>query len=118
LSIKALLLNQAAIAGLGNLYSDEALFLAGLHPHRPASILTLDEVGRLRQAIREALAEGLHDRGTSLRDHINLDGSLGQHQHRVYVYRRTGQACYHCGKSIHRIKTTGRGTHFCPVCQK
>jgi formamidopyrimidine-DNA glycosylase len=120
--IKATLLDQTAIAGLGNLYSDESLFLAGVHPQRPANSLTLAELGRLRDGILEALAEGLHDRGsslgTTLRDHINLDGSPGEHQHRVHVFQRTGQPCYRCETPIQRIKIGGRSTHFCPNCQK
>ena len=119
--IKAVLLDQTAIAGLGNLYADEALHLAGLHTRRPAAGLTLDELGRLHRGIREALAEGLHDRGsslgTSLRDHINLDGSPGEHQHHVHAFRRTGQPCLRCGTAIERIKVGGRSTHLCPHCQ-
>lgn len=120
--VKAVLLDQTVISGLGNLYSDEALFLAGVHPLRPASGLTTLELSRLRAGILEALAEGLHDRGsslgTTLRDHINLDGSPGEHQHRVHVFQRTGQPCYNCGTAIERIKVGGRSTHFCPNCQK
>ncbi len=120
--IKATLLDQTVIAGLGNLYSDESLFLAGVHPQRPANSLTLEELSRLRVGILEALAEGLHDRGsslgTTLRDHINLDGSPGEHQHRVYVFQRTGQPCYRCETPVQRIKIGGRSTHFCPNCQK
>ncbi len=119
--IKAVLLDQTAIAGLGNLYADEALFLAGVHPRHPASSLSLDALARLHRGIREALAEGLHDRGSSLgsslRDHINLDGSPGEHQHHVHVFRRTGQRCLRCGTTIQRIKVGGRSTHFCPHCQ-
>lgn len=119
--IKAVLLDQTAIAGLGNLYADESLFLAGVHPRRPSAGLTLEHLAALHRGIREALAKGLHDRGSSLgsslRDHINLDGSPGEHQHHVHVFRRTGQPCLRCGIAIQRIKVGGRSTHFCPHCQ-
>jgi formamidopyrimidine-DNA glycosylase len=119
--LKAALLNQKVVAGLGNLYTDEALFLARLHPRWAAGSLSLQEITRLHGGILEALAEGLHDRGSSLgaslRDHINLDGTPGQHQHRVHVFRRTGKPCPICGTRIERIKIGGRSTHFCPQCQ-
>lgn len=119
--VKALLLDQRAIAGLGNLYSDEALAVAGIHPLRPAAELTAEEVERLWHGIRAALAMGLRNRGsslgTSLRDHINLDGSPGENLGHVRVFQRTGRPCYTCGTPIARMKVAGRSSHYCPHCQ-
>jgi formamidopyrimidine-DNA glycosylase len=119
--VKALLLDQRAVAGLGNLYSDEALAAAGIHPLRPAADLTLEEVRRLWHGVRAALAMGLRNRGsslgTSLRDHINLDGSPGENMDHVRVFQRTGQPCPTCGTPIARTKVAGRSSHYCPRCQ-
>lgn len=120
-SIKAVLLDQRAIAGLGNLYSDEALFAARIHPQRAARSLSSKEVRRLHRGIVAALEQGLQNRGsslgTTLRDHVNLDGMPGRNQDRVKVFQRTGEPCYTCGTPIERIRVGGRSTHFCPRCQ-
>lgn len=119
--IKAVLLDQRAIAGLGNLYSDEALFAARIHPRRAARSLSSEELRRLHGGIVAALEQGLGNRGsslgTSLRDHINLDGVPGRNQDRVQVFQRTGEPCYTCSTPIERITVGGRSTHFCPRCQ-
>jgi formamidopyrimidine-DNA glycosylase len=119
--IKSVLLDQRAVAGLGNLYSDEALFAARIHPRRAARSLLRAELRRLHGGIVAALQQGLRNRGsslgTSLRDHMNLDGVPGRNQDRVQVYRRTGEPCYTCGAPIERISVGGRSTHFCPGCQ-
>jgi formamidopyrimidine-DNA glycosylase len=117
-TIKAVLMDQKALAGLGNVYSEEALFLAGIHPRRSAKSLAADDLGRLHKAIREVLLEAMGHRGTSFRDYVNAEGREGQHQWHVKVYRRTGEPCYNCGTPIERIKVSGRSTHFCPRCQR
>ena len=117
-SIKAVLMDQAALAGLGNIYSEEALFLAGIHPRRPAESLAADELSRLHKAIGDALLEAMGHRGSSFRDYVDAEGREGQHQWHVKVYRRTGEPCYNCGTPIERIKVGGRSTHFCPLCQR
>jgi formamidopyrimidine-DNA glycosylase len=115
--IKSLLLDQRALAGLGNIYADEALFAAGLHPQRPASSLSDSEVERLHEGIVRVLVAALGDRGSSFRDYVDSSGREGMHQLRVQVFRRTGQPCYVCGSEIARVKLAGRSTHFCPKCQ-
>ena len=115
--IKSVLLDQRALAGLGNIYADEALFAAGLHPQRPASNLSDSEVERLHGAIRRVLTAALDDRGASFRDYVDASGREGRHQLRVQVFRRTGQPCYVCGREIARVKVAGRSSHFCPSCQ-
>lgn len=116
--IKVVLMDQSALAGLGNVYSEEALFVAGVHPQRPARSLTDEEVARLRKAIGEVLLEAMGHRGSSFRDYVDAEGREGQHQWHVKVYRRTGEPCYNCGALIERIKLGGRSTHFCPRCQR
>ena len=115
--IKAVLLDQRALAGLGNIYTDEALFAARVHPQRMANTLTEAETKRLHRAIRRVLNDALGNRGSSFRDYVDAAGREGTHQLRVKVFRRTGQPCYVCGAEIARIKVAGRSTHFCPRCQ-
>jgi formamidopyrimidine-DNA glycosylase len=116
-AIKALLLDQTVVAGVGNIYADEALFMAGIHPLRPASSLTGDEIARLCDAIRAVLQESIDERGTLLRDYRTPYGQDGAYQNRLRVYQQTGQPCPRCGALIERIRVTQRGTHFCPRCQ-
>jgi formamidopyrimidine-DNA glycosylase len=116
--IKAVLMNQQALAGLGNIYSEEALFRVGIDPRRPAKSLAADELRRLGKAIREVLLEAMGHRGSSFHDYVDAEGREGQHQWHVKVYRRTGEPCYNCGTPIERIKVSGRSTHFCPRCQR
>ena len=115
--IKSVLLDQRAVAGLGNIYADEALFAAGLHPQRPACSLSNPEVQRLHKAIRRVLVAALEDRGASFSDYVDASGREGRHQFRVQVFRRTGQPCYVCGREIARMKIAGRSSHFCSMCQ-
>ncbi len=115
--IKSVLLDQRAIAGIGNIYADEALFAARIHPLRIADGLSEAEVKRLHRAIRRVLNDALGNRGSSFRDYVDAAGREGRHQLRVKVFRRTGQPCYVCGAEIARIKVGGRSTHFCPHCQ-
>jgi formamidopyrimidine-DNA glycosylase len=116
--VKAVLMDQTAIAGIGNIYADEALFEAGIRPRKAARRLSRKAAERLHQAIREVLLEALGDRGSSFRDYVDADGRQGAHQLRVKVFRRTGQPCHVCGTPIKRIKVSGRGTHYCPKCQR
>jgi formamidopyrimidine-DNA glycosylase len=119
-ALKPLLLNQALLAGLGNIYTDEALFRAGLHPQRKANTLTEDEVARLYTAIREVLQQAIGNRGTTLADarYRDAEGRPGHNRESLRVYHRTGEPCPCCGTPIERAVVGGRGTHFCPHCQK
>jgi len=116
-SIKALLLNQRVVAGVGNIYADEALFQASIHPSRRANRLRRYEKERLFQAIRLALEKGVTYGGTTLRDYVNSDGREGGNQDELLVYGRTEQPCPRCGVRIEKIVVAQRGTHFCPSCQ-
>jgi len=117
--LKPFLLDQRRLAGLGNIYADESLFLAGLHPERAAGSLTPEEVERLHAAIRRVLAAAIGNRGTSLSDAEYRDaaGEKGRHLEHLAVFRRTGRPCPRCGQAIERIRLGGRSTHFCPRCQ-
>jgi len=115
--IKAVLLDQRALAGLGNIYADEALFAARIHPQRRADTLSEAENRRLHRSIRRVLRHALDNRGASFRDYVDGGGREGRHQFHVKVFRRTGQPCYVCGAEIERTKVGGRSTHFCPRCQ-
>jgi formamidopyrimidine-DNA glycosylase len=116
-AIKALLLDQTVVAGVGNIYADESLFLAGIHPLRRAASLTGDEIGRLHDAIRYVLRESINARGTMLRDYRTPYGQDGAYQNHLRVYQQTGHPCPRCGAAIQRIRVTQRSTHFCPQCQ-
>ncbi|WP_033170814.1 bifunctional DNA-formamidopyrimidine glycosylase/DNA-(apurinic or apyrimidinic site) lyase [Selenomonas sp. ND2010] len=116
--IKSLLLNQKYIGGIGNIYDDEALFLAGIHPQRRAGTLTQEECQRLYGTINSVIEAGIRDGGTTFRDYQNGEGRQGSHQEHLFVYNRKGQPCRKCGTSIEKITVGGRGTHYCPHCQK
>ncbi len=115
--LKPLLLNQAIIAGLGNIYVDEALWLARLHPLRTASSLDPDEIEHLYDAIRAVLQQGIQNHGSTLRTYRNSYGERGWNQEHFAVYDRKQQPCLRCGTPIQRILVSQRSTHFCPVCQ-
>ncbi len=115
--IKALLLDQAVIAGLGNIYADEALFRAHIHPLRPGESLDGDEVERLHAGIQGALLTGIEHGGTTFGRHRGVHNEAGRNLEHVEVYRRTGQPCPRCGTPIERITVAQRGTHYCPHCQ-
>ena len=116
--LKPLLLNQSFLAGLGNIYADEALFRARLHPRRKANSLNEDEIARLYRAIRQVLGEAISGRGTTFDGvYRRVNGDSGGFQESLLVYGRTGEPCRECGTSIERIVLGGRGTHFCPHCQ-
>jgi formamidopyrimidine-DNA glycosylase len=116
-SLKTALLDQALIAGLGNIYVDECLFLSGLHPQTPAPDLTLPEIQQLVEAIVTVLTAGIAAGGTTLRDYRTVEGTNGNYGGQAWVYRRTGEPCRRCATPIDRIKLAGRSTHFCPSCQ-
>ena len=115
--LKTLLLDQSFIAGVGNIYADEALWRARLHPLRPADTLSEDEIKRLHRTVRQVLRQGIANRGSSFSDYVGADGEPGANQERLAVYRRTDQPCYRCGRPISRIIVGQRSTHFCPHCQ-
>jgi len=117
LSIKALLLNQMAIAGLGNIYVDESLFIAKIKPNRLSSSLKKREVENLRLAIIDILTLAIKYRGTTFSDFVDLKGQKGNFSKFLQVYGRNGEKCFKCGSNIRKIKLAGRGTHYCPSCQ-
>jgi formamidopyrimidine-DNA glycosylase len=118
LPIKAALLNQTLLAGVGNIYADEGLFRAGLRPRRMAGRLTRTELERLRVALREVLQLAIGLGGSSVSDYVDADGVRGFFQLEHRVYRRTGDPCLVCGTPIRRIVVAGRSTHYCPKCQR
>ncbi|HEY72412.1 MAG: DNA-formamidopyrimidine glycosylase [Anaerolineaceae bacterium 4572_32.2] len=117
--IKPLLLNQHFLAGLGNIYTDESLWRAGVHPLRQANTLTPDEARRLHRAIRAVLRAAIASGGTTLPDaaYQQVDGRLGEFAVQLAAYGRAGEPCPRCGARIERIRVGQRGTHFCPRCQ-
>jgi len=115
--IKPLLLDQRILAGLGNIYADEALFRAGIHPLRSAQSLSADEIAQLHAAIRSVLQEAIRARGSTLRDYRTAEGEPGRFQERLRVFRREGEPCPRCGTPLARIRIGGRSTYFCPRCQ-
>jgi formamidopyrimidine-DNA glycosylase len=115
--IKAFVLDQRRIAGVGNIYADEALFRAGIHPLRPAGRLTGADWARLRDGIEEALSAGIEAKGASIDDFRHIDGARGSFQDRFLVHRRAGLPCPHCGTTIRKIVVGGRGTYVCERCQ-
>ncbi len=115
--IKSLLLDQSFIAGVGNIYADEALWRARIHPLRPADTLSSSDTRRLHRTVRQVLRQGIANRGASFSDYVGADGEPGANAERLAVYRRTDQPCYRCGRPIRRIVVGQRSTHFCPRCQ-
>jgi formamidopyrimidine-DNA glycosylase len=115
--VKAALLDQRTLAGMGNIYADEALWRARIHPLRPARELEDDEVRRLHRAVRRALEAGLARQGATLRDYAAPDGTAGAMQHEFKVYGREGEPCFRCRTPIEKTRAGGRGTWYCPHCQ-
>jgi formamidopyrimidine-DNA glycosylase len=118
LAIKAALLNQTLLSGVGNIYADEGLFRAGLRPRRMAGRLTRVELERLRVSLCEVLREAIRLGGSSVSDYVDADGVRGFFQLEHRVYQRTGEPCMVCRTPIKRIVIAGRSTHFCPQCQR
>jgi formamidopyrimidine-DNA glycosylase len=116
--IKSLLLDQSVISGLGNIYTDEALFLAGIHPRRISSGLSRKRIGRLHQAIVEILKAAIEGRGSSVGDYVDGSGLPGFYQERHMVYGREGQPCFRCSRPIKREVIGSRSAHYCTRCQR
>ncbi|MED4584863.1 DNA-formamidopyrimidine glycosylase [Brevibacillus choshinensis] len=116
--IKPLLLNQECIVGLGNIYVDESLFKARIHPERPAGKLTKKQVDLLHESIVATLSEAVDQGGSSIKSYVNGQGEMGMFQQSLMVYGRKDEPCVNCGTEIVRFVVGGRGTHICPVCQK
>ncbi len=116
--IKPLLLNQSFLAGMGNIYVDEALFAAGIHPLASAAKISAARAAKLHQAIREILSGAIAAGGSSISDYVDAEGRKGWFQINHHAYGREGEACVNCGSPIRKIVVAQRGTHFCAKCQK
>jgi formamidopyrimidine-DNA glycosylase len=116
--IKSVLLDQTVLAGIGNIYADEALFAAGIHPLRPLSSLSDEEVLRLSRSTPHVLHAAIGRKGTTLRNYRSLDDRSGENQEHLSAYGRTGLPCPACGAAIEKMRISGRSAHFCPRCQK
>jgi formamidopyrimidine-DNA glycosylase len=116
--IKAALLDQRTLAGVGNIYADEALWRARVHPLTPAAALDEAQVAAVHRGVRQALQAGIRRQGSTLSDYRLPDGSRGRMQHEFKVYGRAGEPCERCGTPIDKIRAAGRGTWYCPTCQR
>ncbi len=117
-AIKSFLLDQNMVAGLGNIYCDEVLWLAKIHPLQPTNTIPLGKIVTLRQKIFDELELAIRAKGTTVFSYLDASGHAGSFQNQLHVYQRTGLPCERCGTPIERIKVAQRGTHFCPHCQK
>jgi len=115
--IKAVLLNQAVVRGIGNIYADESLWRARIHPEKIGARLKDDELRRLHRAVQHILREAIRLRGSSVSDYVDLDGGRGEFQQKHRAYQRDGKKCARCAAIIRRIIVAGRSSHFCPQCQ-
>ena len=118
MAIKAALLNQSLLAGVGNIYADESLYQAGIRPSRRSNRLTFTELERLRLALRKVLRKAVRLGGSSVSDYVDANGERGFFQLEHCVYQRTGEPCIRCETPIRRVLIAGRGTHYCPYCQR
>ena len=116
--IKSALLNQSLLAGVGNIYADESLFRAGIRPLRRTNRITVAEYARLRTALRDVLRHAIRLGGSSVSDYVDADGERGFFQLQHSVYQRTAEPCRRCETPIRRVLVAGRGTHYCPNCQR
>jgi formamidopyrimidine-DNA glycosylase len=116
--VKAFLLNQERIAGVGNIYADEALFRAKIHPLRPVGTLKRPQIEALRAGVVESLELGIDSKGASIDDYRQVDGARGSFQDRFLVHTREGKPCPRCGTPIQKLRAAGRGTYVCPNCQR
>jgi formamidopyrimidine-DNA glycosylase len=116
--VKAFLLDQRRVAGIGNIYADEALFRAGIHPLKPAGRLRREEIERLRDAIVSTLSTGIDSFGASIDRYRDANGEPGSMQERFLVHRREGSPCPRCGSTVVKLRAAGRGTYVCPRCQR
>lgn len=117
-AIKTLLLDQTVLAGVGNIYADEALFLAGTHPATRAKKVAKKRIRQLSLHIPDILEKAIRNRGTTISDYRTANREKGENQFHLNVYGRTGQPCLHCGTPIRRLTLNNRSSHFCPNCQK
>ncbi|MBA2534510.1 MAG: bifunctional DNA-formamidopyrimidine glycosylase/DNA-(apurinic or apyrimidinic site) lyase [Rubrobacter sp.] len=117
-NVKALLLDQSVVAGLGNIYVDEVLFAAGVNPTRKASTLNIEEIKNIHAATRDILRRAIDLRGTTFDSYHDAFGETGKYQHQLKVFTRAGQPCPNCGTEITKSRVAGRGTYTCPACQK
>ncbi|MFH2107407.1 MAG: DNA-formamidopyrimidine glycosylase [Chrysiogenia bacterium] len=117
-AIKTVLLDQTVLAGIGNIYADEALFAAGIHPLTPAAALSHGQQKSLARSVPLVLRLAIGRRGTTLRDYRTVEDRSGENQEYLFVYGRSGQPCLTCGMPIEKIRLAGRSAHFCPQCQK
>jgi formamidopyrimidine-DNA glycosylase len=117
-NLKAVLLDQRVVAGVGNIYADESLFSARLHPSLTGHDLSAAEARRLRESVAAVLTRAIEKRGSSIRNYIGGSGLKGEYQDEFLVYGRTGEPCVRCRRPIERIVLAGRSTHFCPRCQR
>jgi len=116
--IKGLLLDQSVVAGLGNIYVDEVLFAAGVHPTRKANTLTAEEIQNIHAATRDILGRAIELRGTTFDSYHDAFGETGKYQHHLKVFDRAGEPCPQCGTEIVKSRVAGRGTYTCPACQR
>lgn len=116
--LKAALLDQHVLAGMGNIYVDESLFLAGLSPDRRVDTLSEEDISKLHQAIQKVLQAGIDAQGTSFRDYRDANGEKGSFEEALQVYGRGGKPCQVCGQTLERIRLAGRTTVFCSICQR
>jgi formamidopyrimidine-DNA glycosylase len=117
-TLKAILLDQGVVAGVGNIYADEACFRAGLHPRRRGTSLTRADADRLREAVEAVLTTAVAHRGSTISDYVGGSGLPGEFQDAHAVYGRTGKPCRTCGSAIECVRLSGRSSHYCPKCQK
>ena len=115
--LKTILLDQQVVAGVGNIYADESLFMAGLHPQQTGKRITPTEAERLREAIVQVLTKAINRRGSTIRNYVGGSGLEGEYQSQLLVYGRTGEPCPKCEKPVERLRLGGRSSHFCGNCQ-
>ena len=116
--IKALLLDQCVLRGMGNIYTDESLWRARIHPTRLGATLTREELRRLYRTVRRVLTHAIQLRGSSVSDYLDAEGRRGEFQKLHRVYQREGEKCFRCGAIVGRAIVAGRGTYYCPRCQR
>ncbi len=116
--IKTALMKQSVVSGIGNIYSDEVLFLSKIHPERVIKDLAREEIGRIYKNAKKILREAIKEKGTSVSDYRDIEGRRGEYGRRLKVYRKEGQKCLNCGEEIKRKKVNSRSAHFCSKCQK
>ena len=116
-SVKGLLLDQSVVAGLGNIYVDEVLFVAGVNPTRKANTLTDEETEKIHTATRDILHRAIEARGTTFDSYHDAFGETGNFQHQLQIFTHAGEPCPRCGTTIEKSRVAGRGTYTCPACQ-